>query len=120
MIWRIRGRAAFEEIARVGRVSRTKSLWCKYVNDRSAAPLRVAFAVGRAYGRATERNRLRRRLRALVTELAPMHGLDAGLLLIGARPSAKELTFDALRTEVSRLLERAAGERSSDRPPATS
>jgi ribonuclease P protein component len=108
LIWRIHGRRAFDEIARTGRVSRTKTLWCRYVNDPSAAPLRVGFAVGRSYGRATERNLLRRRLRAIVNESAPTSGLTAGLLLIGARPSARELTFEALQQEVGQLLTSAA------------
>ena len=118
MIWRVHGRGAFDTIARTGRVSRTKSLWCRFVNDPSAAPLRVGFAVGRSYGRATERNRLRRRLRAIVNECAPACGLTAGLLLIGARPSASELTFEALRTEVVRLLTSAA-DAPSKRPAGT-
>lgn len=119
MIWRIHGRRAFDTIARTGRVSRTKSLWCRYVNDPSAVPLRVGFSVGRSYGRATERNLLRRRLRAIVNDASPACGLTGGMLLIGARPSARELTFDLLREETERLLSLAAGAR-RPAPAATS
>jgi ribonuclease P protein component len=66
----------------------------------------VAFSIGRALGSAATRNRLRRRLRAILHELEP--SLLPGSLLIGAQPSAIELTFDQLRTELGRLM-RAAG-----------
>lgn len=108
MIWRISERRAFQDLARVGRRARTQTLWCSFVNDPAASPLRVAFALGRAVGPATRRNRLRRRLRALIPAIAPNAGLDAGWLLIGAKPAAIELTFDQLRKELSRLLSRIA------------
>jgi ribonuclease P protein component len=106
LIGRIHGRTAFERLARSGRSFRTGTLWCRFVNDPQASPLRVGFSVARSYGRAVERNRLRRRLRVIVAEAAPSHGLTAGWLLIGARPSAKEHTFDQLQAEVHRLLRR--------------
>ena len=79
-------------------------LWCRFLSDPAATPVRVAFAVGRSYGRATERNRLRRRLRAIVSDEAVRCDVGSGWLLIGARPSAKEHTFDELRSDVRRLL----------------
>ena len=50
LIWRIRDRRAFQQLARSGRRARTRTLWCSYLNDPSAVPLRVGFAVGRAVG----------------------------------------------------------------------
>jgi ribonuclease P protein component len=111
LIGRISGRRAFDELARSGRSSRTRVLWCRYLNDPAVTPVRVGFAVGRSYGRAVERNRLRRRLRAIVAAQAARCGLTSGWLLIGARPAAKEHTFDQLSQEVVRLLTPLASQR---------
>ena len=81
-------------------------MWCSFVNDPAASPLRVAFSVGRSVGSAARRNRLRRRLRAIVTADAPGAGIGCGWLLIGAAPAAGELTFAQLRAEVDTLLAR--------------
>ena len=69
----------------------------------------MAFALGRALGPAVVRNRLRRRLRVLLSASS----LPAGLYLVGATPAAVERSFDALRTDLSRLLQ------SIDTPRAT-
>lgn len=80
-------------------------LWCNYVIDPTATPpLRVAFAVGRSYGRAVDRNRLRRRLRALLPAVADELDVHSGRLLIGAKPAAREQTFEELRTQLTTLL----------------
>jgi ribonuclease P protein component len=104
LIGRISDRRTFEQLARAGRSFRTRVLWCRYLSDPKATPLRVAFAVGRSYGRATERNRLRRRLRAIVSAEAARCDVHSGWLLIGARPTAKEHTFDELSADVHRLM----------------
>jgi ribonuclease P protein component len=104
LIWRIRERDAFARLGREGSRIRTSSLWCTYLPDPAVVPPRVAFAIGRAVGPAVARNRLRRRLRALLTsELEP----PPGWYLIGARPSANELTFDQLRNELTALLSKS-------------
>jgi ribonuclease P protein component len=64
----------------------------------------VAYAIGRACGPAVTRNRLRRRLRSIVRDLDRRQALPNGLLLIGARPAAIELTFDQLREATEDLL----------------
>jgi ribonuclease P protein component len=104
LIWTIRGRRAFQNLARFGRKARTETLWCSFLNDSAAKPLRVAFAVGRSVGSATRRNRLRRRLRAIVAEVTPALGIDHGWLMIGTRPAASEHTYAALHAEVTSLL----------------
>jgi ribonuclease P protein component len=106
LIWRISERRAFQDLARNGRRARTQALWCSFVNDPAASPLRVAFSVGRSVGSATRRNRLRRRLRAIVAAAAPDAGIAGGWLLIGASPAANELTFAQLQVEVGTLLSR--------------
>jgi hypothetical protein len=45
-------------------------------------------------------------LRSLLREIDRTEPLPSGLLLIGARPSAVELTFEELRVEVSAMVER--------------
>jgi ribonuclease P protein component len=64
----------------------------------------VAFALGRALGPAVTRNRLRRQLRALCRELDQRSELPPGLLLIGAKPAAIELTFDQLEIELLSMV----------------
>ena len=106
MIRRIRDRRTFLRLQRDGVRVRSRSLWCTHLSDPSETPPRVAFAVGRAVGPATVRNRLRRRLRALIDQAARSGAIPTGLLLVGAFPSAVELTFDQLRDEMSTLLDR--------------
>lgn len=65
----------------------------------TAAPPRVAYAVGRSVGGAVVRNRLRRRMRAVVFELGPQ--LRAGAYLVGAAPEAVSLPYGELRSMVS-------------------
>ena len=83
-------------------------MWCSYVDDPTAAPLRVAYAVGRSIGPATTRNRLRRRLRSIVATAAPAIGVAHGWLLIGAKPGAVERTFSELRGDVVAVLNQVA------------
>jgi ribonuclease P protein component len=64
----------------------------------------VAFALGRALGPAVTRNRLRRQLRALCRDLDQRSELPPGLLLIGAKPAATELTFDQLEMELRSMV----------------
>ncbi|MFV0307124.1 MAG: ribonuclease P protein component [Desertimonas sp.] len=108
MIGSIRQRRRFEELRRTGRRAGTEHLWCRYLSDPAANPPRVAFAIGRIVGPAVVRNRLRRRLRALLRLEARDGALAPSWMLIGARPTAVELTYDQLRVEVRRLIERAA------------
>jgi len=64
----------------------------------------VAYSIGRACGPAVTRNRLRRRIREILRRLDDSSALPTGMLLIGARPAATELTFDQLRWEVEALI----------------
>jgi ribonuclease P protein component len=108
LIWTIRGRRAFHTLTRSGRTVRSETLWCTFLNDPAAVPLRVAFAVGRSVGPAVRRNRLRRRLRAAVASAAEELRIVHGWALIGAKPSAGKHTFDSLQREVADVLARAS------------
>ena len=103
---RIRERDAFERLRRDGTRVHSTSLWCNFLSDPVMTPSCTAFAIGRAFGSAVARNRFRRRLRALLMTRQRSNPLPPGLLLIGARPGAAELTFDQLRAELDLLLDR--------------
>jgi len=71
----------------------------------SDAPCQVGFVVNRAVGGAVVRNRVRRRLRHLVREqFAALP--DRGVLVVRALPAATGATYDELRTDLGRCLER--------------
>jgi ribonuclease P protein component len=106
LIGRIGDRRAFDRLARDGRQAKSETLWCTYLDDPDTVPPRVAFSIGRSVGSAVRRNRLRRRLRAIVGAMAGRPPLTRGLILIGARATATELSFDELRCDVQRLLGR--------------
>lgn len=103
LIGRIRERHAFVRLGREGTRIRRSALWCSWCPDPDSTATFVAFAINRAYGPAVTRNRLRRRLRAILRELDRSDPLPPGLLLIGPRPPAIELTFDQLRHELTAL-----------------
>jgi ribonuclease P protein component len=109
LIGRISERREFERLTRHGRRARTDALWCRYLDDPTVVPPRVAFSIGRAVGTAVTRNRLRRRLRELLRRAATDDPprLSHGALLVGAHPAAAELSFDALAQEVDALLRAA-------------
>jgi ribonuclease P protein component len=105
LIYRIRRRAIFTELAR-GRPRRQGPVWVRRLGVDDGPP-QVAFAVGRPVGNAVTRNRLRRRLRVVVarheSELKP-----ATAYLIGAGRAASDLGTDALeRTVVAALASRS-------------
>ena len=109
LIWRIRDRAAFEELHRARRVRRA-TLTVSFVADRAvpARPPRVAYAVGRANGGAVVRNRVRRRLRAAIHDLAAEGGLVPGNYLVSAAPGTAELGSAALKTVLEAAVDAAA------------
>ncbi len=105
LIGRIRERQAFARIGREGTRIRRSALWCSWCPDPDSTTTSVAFAVTRAYGPAVTRNRLRRRLRAILRILDRIEPLPPVMILIGARPSAIELTFDQLKRELSAMIQ---------------
>lgn len=68
--------------------------------------LKIGFSVSNKVGHAVKRNKLRRRLRAIFRELAP--SLNAAQIVVVAKPSAAEVSFDCLKNEVVRLLKKSA------------
>ena len=68
----------------------------------------VGFVVSRAVGNAVVRNRVRRRLRHLVRDrLAELSVLPGGaVLVVRALPDAAGASYDELRGDLARCLER--------------
>ena len=81
--------------------------------------MRVAYSIGRACGPAVARNRLRRRLREIVRAVDRSQPLPPGMLLIGARPAATELTFEQLHRQMAELLRAVADQPDSSIPTST-
>jgi ribonuclease P protein component len=68
-------------------------------------PARVGFVVSRAVGGAVVRNRVRRRLRHLMRER--LAGLPAAsTLVVRANPPAAGASYDELRADLGRCLDR--------------
>jgi ribonuclease P protein component len=108
-VGRLHERRAFERLTRDGADARTRDLWCRYLPEPGIVPPQVAYSVGRSVGTAVVRNRVRRRLRAAVAAVAGSPLLPHGWLLVGARPSSSERTFDELRQDVCVMLGAMAG-----------
>jgi ribonuclease P protein component len=108
LIWRVRGHAAFRDLARAP-VRRHGALSARLVPGDPGTPPRVAFAIGRPVGGAVARNRLRRRLRAALRALQP-ELVPGGAYLVGAGPAAVTATpaelRDALRAVLREVRER--------------
>ena len=67
--------------------------------------LRIGFSVSKKVGKAVERNKVKRRLRVLVSvNLSKMHrGYN---LIFVAREEISKKTFEELKLEVNRLLQK--------------
>ena len=105
LIWRVRGHAAFRDLARAP-VRRQGALSARFLPVDGDGPPRVAYAIPRSVGGAVERNRLRRRLRATVRDLEPE--LRPGAYLVGAGASVMSTTPAELRESLATVLQRAA------------
>jgi ribonuclease P protein component len=100
---------SFRRCIRAGRRagSRTLVLHLAGAGDpaSSGASAQVGFVVSRAVGNAVGRNRVRRRLRHLVRER--LVEVPAGsVVVVRALPAAAGATYDELRADLARCLER--------------
>ena len=102
LIWRIRDRATFAQLAAVRR-RRRGPISMSFLPGDPSFPPRVAYAVGRRVGPAVVRNRVRRRLRAAAlahrAELRP-----GGAYLFGAAPAAAAAPYAEIDAAVAQLL----------------
>jgi ribonuclease P protein component len=112
VIWRIRERSVFGRFRSDGRRYRHDPLWLTWIDDPSARPPRLAFAVGRAVGPAVTRNRLRRRLRAALQDVTRAEGdLPAGWYLLGVAPSGAGASFSTLHAATAHLCRQVRADR---------
>lgn len=71
-------------------------------------PGRVGFVVSKAVGPAVTRNRVKRRLRHLAREhVSSLPG--SAVLVVRALPEAASASYEELRTDLGRCLERVHG-----------
>jgi ribonuclease P protein component len=85
-----------------------RALWSQVIVEPAGTPPRLGFAIGRSVGGAVVRNRLRRRLRAAFATLADGGAMVSGRYVVGASPSAVELTFAQLSAAAGSICEQAA------------
>lgn len=110
MVDSVSTRRAFSALSRSRARGRSGPLWAVRADapagtpEACGAPVRVAYAVGRATGTAVVRNRLRRRLRAAVDEVVRGDRVAPGMYLIGARPDAADMPFAELRQHLAGAL----------------
>jgi ribonuclease P protein component len=97
------GRREFALVLRRGRASSTKALTVSVIagQDSSLKP-KVGIIITAKVGNAVERNRLRRRCKAIIDEVNMPNGIR---LVIACRPAARELEYEALRTQLICLLQ---------------
>ncbi len=97
LIWRVRGRASFQALAR-GRRRRAGNLEVRTaVIGQAVDPPRVAFSVGRPVGNAVTRNRVRRQLRAAMREYAASLQPGSGYLVRATPDAARDVVRRPLR-----------------------
>ncbi len=103
LIWRVRGQASFQALAR-GRRRRAGNLEVRSAMlGPATAPPRVAFSVGRSVGPAVTRNRVRRRLRAALREHSS--ALEPGAAyLVRVDPAAATDSYAALSHTIRAIL----------------
>ena len=90
-----------------GRASGSKHVTVR-VRETRTGEVRVAIVVSRKVGNAVVRNRVRRRLRESLRALLRGDGLKPSIdVLVVARPSAADASFDELRGSLRAALVRA-------------
>lgn len=101
---RLTDSSEFERVYRRGVAYRGK-LFSVHAFPNELGTLRLGLSVSKKVGNAVVRNGLRRRLREIF--MASSAGARGDLdLVVSARPAAAEASFDALREEFARALDK--------------
>lgn len=108
MIRGISDRATFARLRAEGTSVRTSHLRLRHLDESTDdATLRVAYAIPRKVGGAVVRNRIRRRIRGLLDERrASGLELPTGAMVFIVFPSARDLTHQDLREQVTDVLDK--------------
>jgi ribonuclease P protein component len=128
---RLTSSESFRRCVRAGQRAGTRTLVVHLAQQLTGSPragsAQVGFVVSRAVGGAVVRNRVRRRLRHLVRDrLVDLP--DGAVLVVRALPAAAGASYDVLRADLARCLERVlarvqtqpAGPQPDDQPLMTS
>ena len=98
---------AFREAVRRGQRVGSRTLVVHLAREQTPGPARVGFVVSKAVGTAVVRNRVKRRLRHLAREqLASLPG--SAVLVVRALPGAADASYEELRGDLTRCLQRVA------------
>ena len=99
---RLHLRADFDRVFQRGRHNSGRLIAVRSApNDRAQS--RYAYAISKRVGKAVVRNKARRRLREALRSLAVREGFD---IVITVRPPAAQASFQELKAELARLLQR--------------
>jgi len=108
LIWRVRGQAAFQALAR-GKRRRAGTLEVRTaLLGTSSEPPRAAFSVGRSVGGAVTRNQVRRRLRCALREHSASLQPGTGYL-VRATPGAAATSYAELSDSLRAILSDISG-----------
>ena len=103
----LRAREDFARISAKGRSRSDRLMVARFVpNGRDHD--RFGISTGRRLGGAVQRNRVRRRLREILRRSANDSGRGWDILIV-ARPSAVDASYDELRASLERLLDLVRG-----------
>jgi ribonuclease P protein component len=106
----------FELVFRKGRSVAHRDLVVLGRKRRPSSP-RVGFCISRKTGKAVQRNRLRRRLKEIVRQVEGRLDPKWDLVIV-SKQSSVALSFQALRSRLTCLLERLGALASPAEPPS--
>lgn len=98
-------RTEFAAVRKKGRSQGTRNFLLATLPDESLEHVKIGLITSRRVGNAVKRNRIRRRLRSLLSKYGDR--IESGrYLVMVARPSASEATFQQLERDWLRLADR--------------
>ena len=101
----VRGRKSFDRLFREGTRLTGEYVSLAYMcMETGEVPCQIGFACGKRIGGAVVRNRQKRRMREIM-RTCKQH-IDGWQIVLIARPSIIDATFDALRVDILDLLEK--------------
>lgn len=102
---RLLKRKEFNYLYNKGRAKHTNNLTIVFTSIKNR-PIKIGFSISKKVGKAHTRNLIKRRLRAVVRELVPALPNNYNVVII-AKPSVAQLTFEELKIETKTLFVKA-------------